>query len=65
MRRKVMYMTRKTAVMKLIEVEYGRPIEELITQGSLREMSRKFRVSHTTINNWLARIILLEVEVPD
>ncbi len=45
----------KTPAMKLAEFEQETPIEQLLTEGSLREVADKLGVSHTTIANWIKR----------
>ena len=48
----------KTPTMRLLELEHGMPIEELLLAGSLRDVAAKLGISHSTASKWIKRLCL-------
>jgi len=47
----------KTDKMRILEIRYGKPIEVLITGGSLREVAREYGIkSHNLVSKWKNRL---------
>lgn len=47
---------KKTAQMRLLEIQYKLPIEELIKNGSVREVGDKLGVSGAVVSLWRMRL---------
>lgn len=47
---------RKTPAMKIIEIELGESIEDLLRSGSTRDLGARLGVSHTVISIWRDRL---------
>lgn len=47
---------RKTAAMRLLELQTGKTIEVLLAKGTLRQLARRLGVHHTTILKWRRRL---------
>lgn len=57
MRRRITKLERKkTPAMKIIEMEYGIPIELLISRGSVRDVGISLGVSHAVIATWRKKL---------
>ena len=52
-------MKYKTALMKLMEVTYGKPIEELLV-GTGVEVAQMLGVNQATVSRWKERVALME-----
>lgn len=48
----------KTLVMRQIEARFGRPIEELLMDGSLNQVASKLGIDFTTVSHWRERLEL-------
>lgn len=46
----------KTYAMKLLELRYGTPVEELIMEGNIYELEKRLGVDATTISRWRKKI---------
>ena len=51
-------MKYKTALMKLMEVTYGKPIEELLV-GTGVEVAQMLGVNQATVSRWKERVALV------
>ena len=47
---------RKTRLMQLIELRYGKRLEELIFTGTIYDVEKKLGVDATTISKWRAQV---------
>ncbi len=46
----------KTLAMRLIEARLGRLIEELLSEGSLKEVAKLIGVKESTVSKWRLRL---------
>ena len=51
----------KTYTMKWLEIKHTKPIEELITSGTLSEVSKRLGVDRTTISKWRTQLALAKL----
>ena len=56
----------KTKAMRLHELEIGKPIEVILTDGSLREVAEKYGLTKSTVYNWkhTLKLIWSETNLP-
>lgn len=50
----------KTLAMRLIEQQHGRPLEELLLDGSLEEVGATLGIDQSTVSKWRLRLGLRE-----
>jgi hypothetical protein len=48
----------KTVTMKLMEIKYSLPIDQLIFEGTIYEAGKRLRLAPSTISKWRRRITL-------
>ena len=46
----------KTLAMRLIEDKHGAPIEELLMQGSIKQVGEDLGIDETTVSKWRLRL---------
>ena len=47
---------RKTLLMRLLELQFGSPIEELLVEGNLEQVGEKLQIHFTTVSHWRERL---------
>lgn len=47
---------RKTLLMRLLEMQCGRPIEELLMEGNLEQVGAKLQIHFSTVSHWRERL---------
>lgn len=52
----------KTHAMRLQELKFGIPIEELLLDGSLSQISNKLGLDKSTISRWIKRLDLTKIK---
>ena len=46
----------KTDKMRLIEIKYGKTIEEMLTSGTCREVEKRYGIDFTTVSRWINKL---------
>lgn len=53
----------KNNSMRLLEIQYGKSIETILSNGTLRELEEEYNIPFTTLGRWRRRLgIYMEVE---
>ena len=53
-----------TAQMRVIELRYGKPIKELLTSGSVRQVAQRLGVHYSQVSRWRKRLKVPSKEYP-
>jgi len=51
--------------MKWIEIKHAKPIEDLISSGTLSEVSKRLSIDRTTISKWRKQLTLAKLAEED
>ena len=48
----------KTPMMRLVELQTGRLVEDLLTEKSLKQLEKDLRIDYSTISKWIKKLNL-------